>query len=260
VKYYPAGDIAQPAPGTSSATGPPASGYGIFRYATNSLRTHGRYVALIVDAPRPYIFCDEIEVLAGDRSWLGEPLSGEPTTNLTSYFGSAHVATSIRLRLATDLADARAALASSAAGASLRADLAYRLDMIESEIAAGVPAPPASFVAVLPINDLETRIFQVQGAIAQANGMPALTAWAADPWAFVRPTDKPQPFGPEIVAPIAMNGETRSGAISVSNSTEQPLTLALRITHEDGSLPPDLGAYEVLWTDTRELIPVADAL
>jgi hypothetical protein len=253
--YYPAGDLVALTPGS----GPPAAGYAIFRYATNVFRTHGRYVAIIVDGIRPYTFCDEIEVLAGDRSWLTTPLSGESTTDLQAYFVAAHTVTAIRQRLANDLDAARSALASSSADAAARSDLTYRLNAIEAEIGA-VHDVPASFKAVLPINDLESRIFQVQGAIASANGLPALTAWPADPWAFVRPTDKPQALGPDSVNIVAMNGETRSGVFSVSNSTEQAMTVSVRIMEQDGTTPPDVTPFQVAWTDTRELVPVADAL
>jgi len=58
----------------------------------------------------------------------------------------------------------------------------------------------------------------------------------------------------------AMAGETRSGAISVSNSTSRPLTAFVQLDAGDGSAPSDVSLYHVAWTDTRELIPVADAL
>jgi hypothetical protein len=255
VTYYPAGDLVQLTPGT----GPPATGYAIFRYSTNALHTHGRYVAIVVDGVRPYTFCDEIEVLAGDRSWLTTPLSGNSTTDLQAYFVAAHTITSIRQRLTNDIASARSALASSFADPGVRSDLAYRLNMLEAEIGA-VTDVPASFTAVLPISDLEARIFQVQGAIAAANGLPGLTAWPADTWAFVQPTDKPQALGPDSVNIAAMNGETRSGAFSVSNSTEQAMTISLHIVEQGGTTPPDVIPFQIAWTDTRELVPVADAL
>jgi hypothetical protein len=58
-----------------------------------------------------------------------------------------------------------------------------------------------------------------------------------------------------------MNGETRAGAVNVSNSTEQAMTVSLQVTGPIvGTGVSDVHLYEVKWTDTRELIPVADAL
>jgi hypothetical protein len=66
--YFKAADLAAiPAGGV----GPPVSGYAAFRFSTNTLRTHGRYVAIVVDQNGPYTFCDEIEIIGGDTSWLG---------------------------------------------------------------------------------------------------------------------------------------------------------------------------------------------
>ena len=257
-QYFPATDLAQVPPGTA---GPPSeTAYATFRYAIGNLRTHGRYVAIIVDPIGPYVFCDEIEVLRGDPSFLSTPLAGEPATDLRQYFVNAHMNVSIGQRLSIDLQSARTALASAAAlDADLRARLTSELDSIEYGIA-GLPPAPAGFKAVLPLNDLHARIFAVQGAIAQAAGFPALSAWAVNPWDFARPLDKPTPASTQTASILAMNGETRSGAVNFSNSSGQPVTVTLRTRNLNLNIRHDLHLFEAEWTDTRELTPVADAL
>jgi len=255
-QFFPVGDLV-----AMSSRRPPASGYARLRYVTESLRTHGRYVALIVDPTGPYVFCDEIEVLGGDEAWLNEPRAAEPVTDLRAFFVGAHMRVSVDRRLSVDLQAARAALAASRVDGAARATLSRELD----EVAAGlvdvrVP-PPDMLAAILPLNDLHARMFAVRGSIAQAEGALPLTAWAVDPWALGSPTERPPSFRERAVSIAAMNGETRAGAVNVANATGRDMALTVRL---DG-LPvderaPDIRLFEVVWTDTRELTPVADAL
>jgi Domain of unknown function (DUF4082) len=255
-RYFPAGDLVPLGPG---GAGPPAAGYAAFRYVTRSLHTHGRYVALIVDTFGPFAFSDEIEVLAGDAASLASPLTGTPTTDLSQFFAAAHMARQIQRRMSADVDAARAALAAAVVAGDVRSALAGELNDIDAGIQT-LPAAAPGFRAVLPLNDLHASLFAVQGALAEATGWPALTAWAVNPWDFAQPLDKSPALGSERVSIAAMNGETRSGAISVSNSTSQPLTASVQLEASDGSEPADVSLFQTAWTDTRELIPVADAL
>jgi len=253
VHYYFAVDLAL----GNAASGPPPSGYAAFRYRSMNLHTHGRYVALIIDPNGLYTFCDEIQVLGGDASWLGAPLTGPSTTNLQTFFISAHMGVSIERRLRSDLQAAQVALAASSLDDGLRARLTSTLDDAAIDIPTFSLPDPTSFKAVLPLNDLHARILSVQGAIAGAEGLPPLAAWAVNPWDFVRPLDKPS-GGTGSVRIAAMNGETRAGAINLANSTEASTTASLQVVGTGSSV--DVRLYQAEWTDTRELIPVADAL
>jgi Big-like domain-containing protein len=257
--YFPMGDLAARVPGTAT---PPAPGYGAFRYALSGLDTHGRYVAFIVDAVGSYVFADEIEVLAGDPSRVGVPLTGTSTGDLQDFFVQAHMRVSIEQRLSLDLQAARTALAQSASAVPIADRLSRELDDIATRIPALAPPDPARFTTILPLNDLHARIFAVEGEIAQAGGISDLTAWPVNPWDFVRPLDKAPPVAAiEAVSIAAMNGETRAGAVNVSNSTGQPMTVSITLTGlAIDSSALDVQLAEVLWTDTRELTPVADAL
>jgi len=258
-RFFPVADLADI---PSGAPAPPATGYAAFRYTTTNLDTHGRYVALIVDPNGPYVFTDEIEVLAGDPGRIGSPLAGESTTDLHDFFVQAHIRVSMTRRLTVDLQDARAALASSATAQAAADLLSRELDAIQAGIAAMATPNPATFMTVLPLNDLHARIFAVRGAIAGANGLAPLTAWAANPWDFVHPVDKPPASSPhDSVSIVAMNGETRAGAISVASSVDRPLNVSVNIAGLSvDENAPDLKLFEVVWTDTGALIPVADAL
>src|SRR5436190_7998726 len=258
-RFFPVVDLANDA---RTTTAPPVSGYAQFRYVAGNLDTHARYVAVIVDANGPYVFADEIEVLAGDPARVGAPLDGESTTDLQDFFVGAHMRRSVQRRLTIDLVNARSALASSSVPPPVRDRLSQDLDAIQSEIAAVATPDPGGFTPVLPLNDLHTRIFAVHGAIAGASGLAPLAAWPANPWDFVRPLDKPPAQGArDTVTIAAMNGETRAGAITISSSLDRPAivsvgTAGLAVDADDSYLQ----LFEVVWTDTRELIPVADAL
>jgi hypothetical protein len=256
-RFFPVADLTNGAAGT----GPPAeSGYRTFRFRATGLSTHGRFVALIVDQNGPYTFCDEIEVLAGDSQATRGPLTGESTADLQEYFVKARTRLSVQRRLGNDLEAARAALSSAAVSAAVRERLSNELNRLRPEVDAMRASDPATFSTVLPLNEVHARIFAVHGTIAHETGLPALTAWAANPWDFIRPLERPRLATPTGVSIAAMNGETRAGAVNVANSTGQPATVRLTVT----GLPPDaagdLQLAEVVWTDTRELIPVADAL
>ena len=258
-QFFSAGDLAA-VPG---AVDPPSTGYAAFRFVTADLSTHGRYVAFIVDPTGPFTFCDEIEVFAGDPAWLRSTLSGDSTTDLQKFFVDAHMRVSIQRRLAADLGTARTALEASQVSAAVRALSARELDIAESEIGAVPLRQLDSFRAVLPLNATHASIFAVHGLIRQANGLPSLSAWVVNPWDFVRPIDPPPTAadGPGTLSIAAMVGETRSGALNVSNSTGRPMTVILRLSGlPDTAQGSDLRLYESVWTDTRELIPVADAL
>jgi hypothetical protein len=260
-RFFPVADLA----GTQRAAGaaPPAIGYAAFRYQSDPLDTHGRYVALVVDQNGPYTFSDEIEVFAGDPGRVGSPLAGASTTDLQDYFVRAHMRVSIQQRLTIDLRAARAALAAAPVGVLLAEQLSHELDAIAEGIVTLTVLPdPAGFAAVVPLNDLHARIFAVQAAIARANGFPELSAWPANPWDFLRPLDKPPAAATrDTVSIVAMNGETRAGAINVSSAASRPMTVSLNVAGAAADMAQaDLRLSEVVWTDTRELIPVADAL
>ncbi|PYR18733.1 MAG: hypothetical protein DMF98_25390, partial [Acidobacteria bacterium] len=139
--FFPVADLA----GTRRAeAAPPAIGYAAFRYQSDLLDTHGRYVALVVDQNGPYTFSDEIEVFAGDSVRVGSPLAGASTTDLQDYFVRAHMRVSIQRRLTIDLQAARAALAAAPVGVLLAEQLSHELDAIaEGIVTLAAPDPAA---------------------------------------------------------------------------------------------------------------------
>lgn len=253
-EFFPVADLA------ALSDAPETPRYRRFLFATHSLRTHGRYVAVMVDPSGPFAFCDEIEVYAGDPDWVTAGHPETPVTDLGTAFNDARTRVAIQRRLTADLDAARATLRESAVPERERLRLQTELDVLAREISTLTPSIDGTFRAVLPLNATHARIFAARGSMAALAGRPPLSAWATGPWDFLRPTEAPS-NALTRVSIAAMSGETRSGAVNLSNSTDRPLTVTLRLTVAgDRSFASGMHLYEVVWTDTRESIPVADAL
>jgi hypothetical protein len=255
--FHSAGDL------VADSAQPPADGYHAFRYTTDRWRTHGRYVQFVVDGGGIYVFADEVEVYAGEADWLNTPTSSRPVTDTMNFLRDARTQTAIRHRLEADARAAQAHLDAVRLPANISAGLRTKLDRLNAEVTSLGPIPIETFRAVLPLNDLHARIYAVEGEVAEASGAKPLAVWAANPWDFLSPvtalSDAQGAEGPITVA--AMRGETRAAALNVANSSARPVAVSITIGGLPGGVNPGyVKVHEVIWTDTRELTPVGDAL
>jgi hypothetical protein len=86
---------------------------------------------------------------------------------------------------------------------------------------------------------------------------------AANPWDFLSPITAPIDFpgAPGGISVTAMRGETRAAAADIANSSGRPVEVSVTIEGLPGGVNPGyIAVHEVVWTDTRSQIPVADAL
>ena len=161
--------------------------------------------------------------------------------------------------------------------ASGRAALRARLAAAANDIAT-IPRPdPARFDTVLPLNATHAGILAVHGAMLAAGGVPPLVVWKthrydavpllalpppADVGAGVRhPSDPRLSPGVPPIDIVVMSGEHRADAFLVTNASGEPYEAALRVSGMPGAPRPAwLGVSGVEWTDTRQAVPVADAL
>jgi hypothetical protein len=230
--------------------GPPRVKYAVYRYWTDALTTHGRYVMLLVAPGGPYTFVDEIEIYKGPPELLNVPFSGESVTNAAVY--RVHLAVERRLR--DDLRAVREV--------DTEGKLAGELDSIASSIK-GLPIKQydASFRAVLPLNEIHERIFRAQAALWRAKGAKPLTVWQANPWDPLSLTNPPPRDVNDWLQVVMMQNEYRSAALNIANSGEQAVTLRLAIANEPPvSTSSWISVHEVAWTDTKNGKPVAAAL
>jgi len=251
-----------------TVNGPPAAEpYSTFRFATDALRTHGRYVKLYVDQA-PYTFVDEVEVYRGADAFMQVPYAAVVDDPMT-VFTQKRVHAAVMWRLRTDVGAARAAIAAARLGDKEKQGLLDRTAALAAEVEKLPEEIPADFQTILPLNDLHARIYALYAPLHKALGLPFLTAWQANRWDPLSPTEGP-PAKPTALPQLRvqmMRNEVRGEAFNLTNASPATMALDLKITGLPGGpgLPPgDNPAYvsvrEVPFTDTLERQPIADAL
>ncbi|MCL4685392.1 discoidin domain-containing protein [Myxococcota bacterium] len=250
---------------SSKRSPPPAGGFAIHRFASAEIAGRGRYVRFMVDdGPGPYVFVDEIEVFAGSEAAARapRPAAGPPALadGGPAYFAHARTRAGIQRATKRDLATARQRLADAEIDTVRRRFLGATLDTAD-EALAEMPTPdPASFRAILPMNEAQAAAFAVIGALDAEAGAPSLAAWAADPWAALAP-DGAAPASAGVVRVAAANGEFRAGAINLRAAGERPLSVRLSIEGLPGGTNPSfIAVSSVAFTETAAGSPVAAAL
>jgi hypothetical protein len=234
--------------------------YGVHRYWTDALRTHGRYVAFVV-TNQPYTFMDELEVYAGDPAWLDETKPGEAIPDLAVYVTNNQTRDGVSRRLRRDLATLREKAAMPDVPAMVREGVTAELDAIARDLAE-IPQPEAGFKAVLPLGPLHRRIFACQASLWPRGGTRGgFHVWQSALWGPLSHLADP-PIGARPELNVAMMGnEYRAASLNISNPGAADLTLEVAIDRLPGGMNPDyISVQEVAWTDTASGVPVASAL
>jgi hypothetical protein len=240
--------------GLSAATGtPPLGQYTIYRYATQALRTHGRYLQLVVYSQGPCVFCDEVEVYRGNDAWLAQPLAA--TADLPALLVALNTTWGVNRRLTADLAQARADAAS-------LPGLTPVLNAIAADLAAFSFSYRDDFRAVLPLNDLHTRLYAAYAPLMAAKGYTSLFAWKGHRYDPLTPHQVPATPPSAVTLTYALLGNERRGdTFCLTNPTATPETVALRVVGLPGTPQPGwLFVSAMPWTDTGQGVPVAAAL
>jgi len=254
-EFFSLGDLVSLSNGKNGEPGP---GYRIHTYATQALKSHGRFVRFIVDASGPFVFADEIMVFSGPKAWIGQPMAGAVCTDTGSFFVRSLVQRRVVAALRRDLALARERVAASAALPEMRKLWNEDLAKLEMQIASLPPIDLETFRAVLPMGPVHAAIFALIGRVEAASGNPTLTAWRANPWDFLTPFDTAPPVATVLPALSLLRGETRAVAINIRNASGEPMDVKLAVDGLGSGGPPQVA--EVAWTETQEGFPVAAAL
>lgn len=233
---------------------PPSEGYAVHRFWTDRWQAHGRWVAFVVEPEGPYCFVDEVEVYRGEEAWLAEPLTGEVFPDPKTYAQVQAVRSRARRRL---LADAKA-LEQAAQG---HPDILQALQVWRQQVPEPYPIEnPAAFRTLLPLDERHRALFQLQGRLWRAQGLPPFSAYLPsspyDPLPYLTP--QPLPPRPSTSASLLLlRGESRPLAINwvYASPTEGEITLRLK-----GLEPLEVQPYRAVWTDTKEGEPIAAAL
>lgn len=236
--------------------------YAVHRFATNELKTHGRYVSLAIDTAQ-YAFVDEIEVYRGPEALLQAAVPGEGANDPVKLFQSLRMRNAVVMRLRTDLGEARQAIAETQGlDQATRRQLEARADELAQRITALVSETVTDVRTIFPMNHLQAEIYALHAPLHRARGLSGVVAWQKSRWDPLDPTEVPaeRPRRPELQIAM-MRREYRAEAFCVTNCTDEPLTLTVNIVDLPGGRNPSYAKLrEVLFTDTRDMRPIAAAL
>ncbi len=260
-KFHEIGELV----GLSAAHGPPLpteyGTYGTHRYWTDQLRTHGRYVSLVVWPVGRYAFVDEIEVYAGEPEWVNEPLPGPGFTDVEAHSGQLAIQVAIRRRFVQDIQALKKATEEEGVPVQTQQDVHDELTAVEGELGQACRAYGEDFRAVLPLNSWHERVLRTQAWLWRARGLEPLTFWRSDLWDPLPLIGMPD-TAPELSVEVhLMRKEYRAAAFNVSNSSDESAQVRFRLRGLPGGDNPEyVTVHEVGWTDTRSGVPVAAAL
>ena len=233
--------------------------YGTYRYWTDQLQTHGRYVSLIV-WNEPFTFVDEIEVYAGEPEWLDEPLPGPAVADVKAYADRIAIQKGIRTRLVQDIEAVRKAAAEEGVPGPVRAAVLGKLAAVEADWGPATESG-ADFRAILPLNAWHERVLRTQAWLWRARDLEPLTFWCSNLWDPLPLIGAPDTTAELAVEVHLMRREYRAAAFNVSNSSNASVQVEFRLSGlTGGDNPGYVTVHEVLWTDTRSGVPVAAAL
>lgn len=248
---------------------PPREGYAIHRFRSDELKTHGRYVQLLVAPSGPFCFVDEIEVFKGHPGWLEFAREGEPISDAKTFFKSEETRLAIERRIRDDARGVRDAVDKADIAAEIKRKITEELVAVEQELP-GMARKQPDFRAILPLNEAHTRVFQAQAKLWRAQGAVPITVWQSGLWEPMSPTT-PLPAGTIFSGPgnrvlakvnvAMMQNEYRAGAFNLSLARDHAVQVRMQIVGlPGGTNPACVSVHEVAWTDTKGGTPVAAAL
>jgi hypothetical protein len=256
--YYNQGDLIVK---SSKNAIPPAQGYAIYKFSTNELEAHGRYVQLLIKPLGTFCFTDEIEVYKGQDSWLTKPNVGESSSGGLDYFNYNMATDCTRTRLCLDADDAKNAVNISGLNITDKAHLLNQLSDLKDQIDNLQHIDSSTYNTTMPMNNIQTQIFSVVGEMRRLQGKLKLQAWVSNRYDDLSPTQEPDDNSKKEMSVSMMNNEWRYSTLNLTNSSTTPLNLSLKITglpSEENSVY--ISVYQVEWTDTGINKPIASAL
>ena len=235
---------------------PPQNTYCTFQYATNELKSKGRYIQFIVSSTS-YAFVDEIEVYRGPDNWLTELKPAYAIQNPIALAkgkmaqGSAMVRMKTDLQALTGLIDKLPAPLREKAEAEAKALSDALLDNHDLE-------NMEDYTTELPLGPTHAKILALNRHLLQAQGLRAPKLWHNNRWDNLSITAIPPK---QELVPLdihLMRGEVRGETVNITNPYDEPIAVTFQIK----GLPAgaNLKLYEVLVTDTKQNVPVTDAL
>ena len=230
-----------------------------YRARTQQLQTKGRYVRFNVLPSGTYLFCDEIEVYRGKDHWLTKKYSGQ-AVGLDGIKDPMRLTRSgVYRRIRSDLDHVTKLVRSQRPKRSQC--LLARLQQIKTDLRRSTfPKNIKAFKAIVPFNDLHSKVFQIHSQLLRPNGVSGLTFWHTPRYQLLSLFEKPRNEVTRIQLAMAGN-ERRAQVFNVTNSTDQLIELQFRVEGLPGGTNPGyLRPHQVEYVDGREGEVIASAL
>ncbi|MGB8930863.1 MAG: hypothetical protein WCC48_06395 [Anaeromyxobacteraceae bacterium] len=233
----------------SGGHAPRATSFARHVFASHELAGRARYVRLMAGGPGPYVFADEVEIFGHPTVASEVPRSA--TTDTEALFWRVNTATLLRAEVERRLLDAKTRLASSRVTPVERATLLADLDALQQRTTQLSPEDWAGVSTQYPMNDAHAAALAIIGRLEQLAGDPALRVWPANPWDSLDLTSRPPSDSQSSVELTLMDGEVRSTAVNLRNSTAKPLVATISLA--------DVEELESGWAEVRPVAWSADA-
>ncbi|MGE5532593.1 MAG: hypothetical protein ACM3VW_10815, partial [Bacteroidota bacterium] len=233
--------------------------YANYRFWTDKLQTHGRYV-MVVAVSDSYSFCDEIEVFRGDDALMAKAYPDAGMAEVEKYMTQCQTDSLIQQQLTKDLKAVREDVA--ALPADKKAAYEARIAALQSAIDTMPTVPMEGFRAVLPMLPLEKDIFALQAEVWQAAGKAPLRVWTNNRWDTLEPSQEPAAAekAPALGVQMVLN-EHRAAVVNLTNAGQTPLQVNVRVNGLPGGTNPGfMRVYRVEHVGTRWFDSVAAAL
>lgn len=249
-----------------SAKSKPAPAYGKYfehTFSTRKVQATGRYVAFGITSTL-YTVTDEIEVFAGDKSWLGRRdktrVLANQSPDLAEWRLSLTSKNGIDRRVANDLASFKRMVQGSALPEVKKSQFLKKADAIEAS-GQELVLPPVDFRAILPVSDVHRRALSLHGEFLAAQKYEPLTVWGGQRFEWLDVVGAPNKNRKAELAFSMLGNQHRSQSLLLTNSTSQSQKVNLKLSGAPvGARAGWLQVDEVYWTDTNNGVPVADAL
>jgi hypothetical protein len=175
----------------ASKFGPPPRGDARFWLRTDELKTHGRYVQMVVPSS-VFVMVDEVEIYEGPASLLQETIPGEPIPKPIDYVRANKTAYAVNARIAADAARCLQLTAGLTMPTATREQVVEKLEQLRQEaVASAVKTYDQDFRAIVPLNDKHAEVFAALGPALQAAGFQEFFVWHRNRWQRQGPFDLP---------------------------------------------------------------------
>ncbi len=159
-------------------------------------------------------------------------------------------------RLNTDIAAIRSKTSSASIPASVKSTINAELDAVVAEISSIPLHYDSDFRSIFPLNSQHAKVYKTLAQLWTALGKSPLTVWQSDLWGKDQYLGTPGATLSEAIDVSMMRNEYRAASFNLSNSTQEPMTLELRITGLPGGVNPSyITVHQVEWTDSGPAYP-----